>query len=105
MESEEEEGRSCSSFKYAKLFMECKKQDEEQEDLNVEVGLSRWNKDKENVWSISFNRQLDLTSLRHMDDFTIYLIKLAQNGTNVIVDTWSESDEVTLTKEPEADWS
>lgn len=24
MESEEEEGRSWSSFKYAKLFMECK---------------------------------------------------------------------------------
>ena len=101
MEIEEEEGRSWSSFKYAKLFMECKKKDEEQEDLNVEVSLSRWNKDKENVWSISFSRQLDLTSLRYMDDFTIYLIKLAQNGTKVIVDTWSESDEVIPSKEPE----
>ena len=105
MEIEEEEGRSWSSFKYAKLFMECKKQDEEQENLNVEVGLSRWNKDEENVWSISFSKQLDLTSLRHMDDFTIYLMKLAQNGTKVIVDTWSESDEVTPSKEPEADWN
>lgn len=104
MELEEEEGRSWSSFKYAKLFLECRKQDEEQEDLNIEVSLSRWEIDKENAWSISFNRQLDLTSLRYIDDFTIYLLKLAQSGTKIIVDTWSERDEVTPTKEPEANY-
>lgn len=104
LEIEEEEGRSWSSFKSAKLFMECTKKDENQDEFNIELSLSRWEKDEKDTWSIDYNRQLNLTSLRYMDEFSIYILKLAQNGTKLVIDTWAERDEVTPAKEPEMNY-
>lgn len=101
LEVEEEQGRDWSSFKYGKIFLECRKNDEDQDSLNVEIGISRWKEDKEDVWSLHIDKQLDLTSLRYIDDFSIYLIKLMQAGTKIEMDTYEDSDDVTPNKEPE----
>lgn len=101
MEVEEEEGRDWSSFKWAKAFFECRKKDKEQEEFNIEIGLSRYKNDKDDTWDLSFRREIELSSLKNIDDFTLYLIKLCQNRTKVILDTYDEEDEVTPEKEPE----
>ena len=96
---EEKEGCSWSSFKGATIFFECEKD----EDMNIEIKLSKW-KDKEN-WDIDFKGNTEISSLRYLDEFKIYLIQLAQNRTKLIIDKWSDETEVQPEQEPEASWS
>ncbi len=98
MEVEYEEERSWSSFKNAKVTFECEKD----EDLNFEMHLSKF---KEYPWSLSLSLDTSISSLRYLDEFKIYLLKLQQAGTKIEIDNDDLSDEVRPEAEPEASYS
>lgn len=95
MEVEFEEGRSWSSFEYATLRFEC----EHDENLNFEIKLNRWN--QKELWDINYRNDSNISSLRYLNDFSIYLMRLDQGGVKLELDQECESDEVTPEKEPE----
>jgi len=102
LEFEEDSSRSWSSFEHGTLYFECEKD----EKMNLEIKINRWTSDSnKKEWSISGKSVQDINSLRHLDDFELFLIKLNQDGTKIELDTTCENDEVTPDKEPEASFS
>lgn len=95
MEVEIEEGRSWSSFEYATLRFEC----EHDEKLNFEIKLNRWS--QKELWDINYRNDSNISSLRYLNDFSIYLMRLDQSGVKLELDKECDSDEVTPEKEPE----
>ncbi|PGV23050.1 hypothetical protein [Bacillus cereus] len=95
MNVEKDNERSWSSFEYATLLFEC----EHDETMNFAIRLSRWK--KEEGWSIDYDKSPDISSLRSLSDFEILLMRLDQGGTQLILDSEYESDDVRPEKEPE----
>ncbi|WP_375104625.1 hypothetical protein ACDZ28_10660 [Paenibacillus sp. RS8] len=100
-EVEYNEERSWSSMKHAVLVFEC----EHDEKMNYEIRIHTWPKYDKGVWTIERNSIHDIKSLRHLDKFEMFLMKLQQNGTKLILDSDGESDEVEPEAEPEATFS
>jgi hypothetical protein len=98
---EEDERRSWSSLESGVLVFEC----EHDEKMNFEVKLHRWIDSKDKTWSIDYKTNHEISSLRHINEFEIYLMKISQAGTKIEMDTTRESGEVEPGKEPEASWS
>ncbi len=94
-----DESPSWSSFEHARIVFEC----EHDEDMNVEIKISRW-KEKE-TWDIDYKAIHNISSLRHLDEFEILLMKLTQNSTNLILNSVAESDCVRPEQEPEPTFS
>ncbi|MBT2759998.1 hypothetical protein [Paenibacillus sp. ISL-20] len=95
------ESRNWSSFEYAVLKFECEKD----EDMNFEIGLSRYTKGSDKGWDMRYDGKHELRSLRYLNDFEIYLMKLSQNHTTIIIDEDGSSDEVQPEAEPEPTFS
>lgn len=93
---ERNEDRSWSSFEYATIFFEC----EHDEDLNFEIPISFYKRDKE--WDINYRTSNELKSLKYLNDFEILLMRLSQNGVKLALDIEWEEDQVTPNEEPEA---
>jgi hypothetical protein len=96
-----DDDRSWSSFDYATLTLEC----EHDDSMNFALRLSRWTGNKEKHWDISYDSKQEIKSLRHLNEFEIFLIRLVQAGTKLIMDTDSDSDDIVPEKEPEATFS
>ncbi len=98
MEVEYGDKRSWSNFQNAKLVLECEKD----EKLNHEIRLSKF----ENYpWSIHVDIDSSITSLRYLNDFKIYLLKLNQSGARIEIDSDYLDDEVEPEAEPEVSFS
>lgn len=95
MEVEFEERRSWSNFEYATLRFEC----EHDEKLNFEIKLNRWS--RKELWDINYRNDSNISSLRYLNDFAIYLMRLDQGGVKLELDKNWDSDEVRPDKEPE----
>ncbi|MEC0242001.1 hypothetical protein P4H66_19545 [Paenibacillus dokdonensis] len=95
------EERSWSNMKHAVLVFEC----EHDENMNYEIKIHTWPKYDKGEWTIEHNSVHDINSLRHLDEFSMFLMKLQQNGTKLILDSDGESDEVEPEAEPEASFS
>ncbi|WP_395893978.1 hypothetical protein ACH2FV_13085 [Bacillus safensis subsp. safensis] len=93
---ERNEDRSWSSFEYATIFFEC----EHDEDLNFEIPISIYKRDKE--WDINYRTSNELKSLKYLNEFEILLMRLSQNGVKLDLDIEWEKDQVTPDEEPEA---
>lgn len=94
---EKESDRDWSSFENATLVFECEKDEE----MNFMMRLSRWKKDKDEEYSIHYDAVRDINSLRYLNEFQIFLMKMEQYGTKIEIDDDYGSDEVTPEKEPE----
>lgn len=90
---------SWSSIHRANIVFECEKD----EGMNIEIEISKW-KDKK-VWDIDFKGNTEISSLRYLDEFKIYLIQLVQNFTKVNIDKWGDSIEIQPEQEPEISFS
>ncbi|OMF30927.1 hypothetical protein [Paenibacillus sp. FSL H8-0259] len=100
-EVEFNEERSWSSVKHAVLVFEC----EHDKKMNFEIRIHTWPEFDKGKWTIERNSIHDINSLRYLDEFSILLMKLNQNGTKLILDSDSEGDEIKPDKEPEASFS
>jgi hypothetical protein len=77
---------------------------EEDEDLNVSVRIKKA-LDRE-FWIERDGNDFDsIRALRHLDGFSVYLMTLSQNLTNVDMDIrYNDSDEVEVEDRPEPNW-
>jgi hypothetical protein len=98
MEVEYENERSWSSVKYAKIVLECEKD----EKLNCEIRLHKF---ENRPWRIDFNADIPINSLRTLDTFDIYLLRLKQAYPTIEIDEERLEDEVEPEAEPEASFS
>lgn len=98
LEVEYEEDRDWSSMKHAKIIFECEKDEE----MNVEI---RINKFMEYDWELSQVPTHDISSLRRIDKFSLFLMNLAQSGAKIIIDVENDDDYVRPEEEPEASFS
>lgn len=94
---------SWSSTKRALITFE----NEHDESLNVEIPISKWVFDsgREEPYTLSLENDLTISSLRHMDDFQILLMRLARAKTSIIIDKDYDSDDIYPEAEPEASFS
>ena len=96
----EEEERSWSCFDRAILELSVD-EEEQQEKLNRTIRLDHYKNGKEG-WDIISEFNPQITSLRYLDDFDIFLLKLQRANVKVIVDKKSDWDSVISENEPEA---
>lgn len=101
LEVDHEEDRGWGISQSAKLVFEC----EQDEEMNLEIRLHRWKDERKEGWSISYEKAHNISSLRHLGELDILLMKFNQAGTRLILDTEYESNEIEVEAEPEADFS
>lgn len=100
MDVEMEEKREWSHFQFGTITFE----NEHDEKLNVQIRVNRYDGDinvKDNEYEMSAAKDLMLSSLRTVDEFKLYLMKLDRAGTKIIVDSEYEADDIVPEKEPE----
>ena len=95
MEVVHEDERPWSSFQYAKVVFECEKD----ESLNHEIHLSKF---KKYPWSMSVEIDSSISSLRHLNIFKVYLLKLKHSGARIEIDSECLEDDVEPKAEREA---
>lgn len=96
----EEEDRSWSCFDRAILELSVD-EEEQQEKLNRTIRLDHYKNGKEG-WDIISEFNPQITSLRYLDDFDIFLLKLQRANVKLIMDKKSDWDSVISENEPEA---
>ena len=99
-EFEEEKKRSWSSFKYATIDFTVD-EEEEQNELNRTIRLSMWEDDRKNGWGIETNPNLNLHSLRDMNEFDLFIAKLQKADVRIIADETQDEDCVYSDNKPE----
>jgi predicted Holliday junction resolvase-like endonuclease len=90
----EEVSSDWSDFEKHIVRFEC----EEDEDLNAEFMLTRWKK-YDNYHRLDWNKASDLSSLRGLKEFDMYMMKLNQAYVKIQIDDECSSDEIFI--EPE----
>lgn len=90
------EERSWSSYEQAMIIFEC----EHDEKMNIAIPIHRFT-DINKKWTIDYKTASDLNSLRHLNEFEVYLMKLNQGYTRLILDSEFGSDEVEPEERPE----
>ena len=98
---EEEDKRSWSSYKYATLDFSVD-DDEQEDELNRTIRLSRWKNDKKTGWEIRTECNPAISSLRHLDKFDLLLVKLQREDVRLMVDVADDDDYVYSDTKPEA---
>lgn len=87
--SVEEVSSDWSNYERHIVRFECK----EDEDFNVEFMIKRWKKYDDNH-TLDWEKKNDLRSLRYLNEFDMFVMKLDQAYSKIILDTECESDEI-----------
>lgn len=97
----EEYERSWSSFKYAVLELAVDEGDQ-QENLNFSIRLSRWESVYEKKgYDIVYDAAPSIRGMRQLDDFEIYILRLARAGVRLLDDKKYYDDSVVAENKPE----
>lgn len=99
-ELEEDHERSWSSFKYATIDFTVD-EEEQQEELNRTIRLSKWNRDRKDGWEMRVDTNPNLNSLRNLDEFDLLLLKLQRADVRIIADELSDDDYLYSDTKPE----
>jgi hypothetical protein len=98
MSFEKQEDRDWSSFEYAVVYFEC----EHNESMNMALRLWGYN----GKWTIRHQwPSAEMKSLRNLDEFVVFLMRLTQDGTEIELDVTDTRDDVYPEKEPEASFN
>lgn len=89
---------NSSYYERATIIFKCDNDD----DLNFEIPLRRWKGVKDSNWEIEYNTTPNIYSLKHLNDFEIYIIRVMQSRCHIEIDTEFDADSVTPDAEPEA---
>ena len=103
MRFELEDKPSWSSSQRAVITFE----NEHDENLNVEIPVSKWIWDsgKEEPYTISVYKDLMISNLRGLSEFDVLLIRLSRAGTAIIIDKEYDDSYIQPEEEPEASFS
>ena len=98
-EFEAGEERSWIKQESGRIIFEC----EHDEKMNVCIDIYRYSDiHKEDMWNFRVDGECNLSSLRYLDEFKLYLMSLKQSGIEIELDEESDYDDITPEKEPEA---
>lgn len=89
-----------SYFERLNVDFECDETFDCEEQKCFNIVLSRWREDKDNGYSIEFDRQPTISSLKDLSDFEIFLMALARANVK-ITDVEDQTEYITPTNEPE----
>ena len=103
MRFELEDKPSWSSSQRAVITFE----NEHDENLNVEIPVSKWIWDsgKEEPYTISAYKDLMISNLRGLSEFDVLLLRLSRAGTAIIIDKEYDDSYIQPEEEPEASFS
>ncbi len=101
MEVEYEAGCSWSDFEKANIVFEC----EHDEDMNFSIPITRWQKYDGEKWDIDYRCNPDISSLRYMNSFEVFLCSLKRSFCKLQIDDNSAEEGITPEAEPEANYS
>lgn len=82
-------------------------ENEHDENLNVEILVSKWIWDsgKEEPYTLSVCKDLMISSLRNLSEFDVLILRLSRAGTAIIIDKEYYESYIQPEKEPEASFS
>lgn len=83
----------------ALVVFEC----DHDKEMNIAIPVHRYT-DINKKWSIDYKTPSDLESLRHLSEFEVFLMKITQTYTKLIIDSDFEDDEIEPEDRPEADF-
>lgn len=96
-----EDERSWGSFKHAVLELAVD-EEEQQENLNFSIRLSRWKSVYEKKgYELVYDVAPSIRGMRRLDDFEIYILRLARAGVRLLDDTLYDDDSVVAENKPE----
>lgn len=97
----EDSDRSWSSIKHSNLIFEC----EHDEKMNISIPLSKWDRHPDGPWDIDFKSTSDLNTLKYLNDFEIYMMKMTQLFAKLEIDEENLEDEIRPEEQPEASFN
>lgn len=96
-----EEERPWSSFTHAVLELAVDEEDQ-QENLNFSIRLSRWESEyEERGYEIGYDAVPSVRGMRRLNDFEIYILRLARAGVRLLDDRQYDDDSVIARNMPE----
>lgn len=96
-----EDERPWSSFEHAVLELAVDEEDQ-QENLNFSIRLSRWESVYEKKgYGIAYDIAPSIRGMRRLDDFEIYILRLARAGVRLLDDKQYDDDSVVAENKPE----
>lgn len=96
-----EDERPWSSFRHAVLELAVDEEDQ-QEKLNFSIGLSRWESVYgEKGYELAYDTAPSIRGMRWLDDFEIYILRLARAGVRLLDDKLYDDDSVVAEDKPE----
>lgn len=97
----EEDERPWSRFKHAVLELAVEEEDQ-QEDLNFSIRLSRWDSEfEEKGYAINYEIAPSVRGMGRLSDFEIYLLRLARAGVRLLDDVKYADDLAVARNRPE----
>lgn len=84
----EEVSSDWSDFEKCMVRFEC----EEDEDLKFEFCISKWKKYDTN-YNLEYKNASDLNSLRHLNEFDMFLMRINQGYSNIELDSYGDSED------------
>lgn len=96
-----EESRWSSSFyNHATIRFYCKHDKDEK--LEFTLKLFKSSKDKEwSMFNTHMKREIDINSLKNLSDFEIFILRLDRAFVHIVIDNYSDSDDIEPEKKPE----
>lgn len=96
-----ENERPWSSFKHAVLELAVD-EEEQQENLNFSIRLSRWESEYDKKgYELVYDVAPSVRGMRRLDDFEIYILRLARAGVRLLDDKLYDDDSVIAEDKPE----
>lgn len=96
-----EDERPWSCFKHAILELAVD-EEEQQENLNFSIRLSRWDSEYETKgYSINYDVAPSIKGMRYLNDFEIYILRLSRAGVRLLEDNQYDDDSVVSSKMPD----
>lgn len=92
--------KGYSIYDRARLVFEC-----QDKDMNCEVRLKRWENGRDRNWDIEYEGVHSISSVRYLESFQIFLMRLSQADIKVEIDSKYEEDWVEVEEEPEPSFS
>lgn len=87
----EEVSNGWSNYKTYMVTFEC----EEDEELKFEFSIQAWKPDKnDDEYTSNYTKTTDLRSLRYLNDFEIFMIRVSEGYKNIVIDSFGDSEEI-----------
>lgn len=97
---EEADNPSWSNMKQATIYFTC----DHDENMNIAIPIHSWKDWDKEQWTLDYKVISDIKALRNLNEFEIFLMKMQQNFSRLILDKDYDSDEIEPEDKPEASW-